>query len=101
MILLAERDGQPLGFTQLYPSFSSVSMNRLWILNDLFVDPRQRGGGIGHALMNAAENFARNDGSKGLELATQKTNATAKALYEARDWKLDDEFDYYFHYFPS
>ena len=99
VILLAERDRQPLGFTQLYPSFSSVSMRRLWILNDLFVDPGQRGGGVGHALMNAAESFARDDGSKGLVLATQKTNGTAKALYEARDWQLDDAFDHYFHYF--
>ena len=31
-----------LGFTQLYPSFSSVSMQRIWILNDLFVLPKFR-----------------------------------------------------------
>ena len=49
--------------------------------------------------MNAAENFARDDGSKVLVLASQNTNGTAKALYEARDWKLDDAFDHYFHYF--
>jgi ribosomal protein S18 acetylase RimI-like enzyme len=99
VILVADSAGQLLGFTQLYPSFSSVSMRRLWILNDLFVDPRCRQGGVGHALMSAAESFAREDGSKGLELSTQKTNNTAKALYEARGWKLEDEFDNYFHYF--
>ena len=27
----------PIGFVQLYPSFSSVSMMRSWVLNDLFV----------------------------------------------------------------
>ena len=101
VILLAEADGQLLGFTQLYPSFSSVSMRRLWILNDLFVDPGKRRGGVGQALMNAAEIIAREDGAKGLVLATQKTNRTAKTLYEARDWKLDDAFDHYFHYFTS
>jgi GNAT superfamily N-acetyltransferase len=101
VILLAERDRQLLGFTQLYPSFSSVSMRPLWILNDLFVDPQHRRGGVGQALMSAAEAFARDDGSKGLELATQKTNRTAKTLYESRDWKLDDTFDHYFHYFSS
>ena len=99
VILLAESDRQLLGFIQLYPSFSSVSMRRLWILNDLFVDPRHRRGGVGDALMTAAEKLARDDGSKGLVLATQKTNGTAKTLYEARDWKLDDAFDHYFHYF--
>jgi hypothetical protein len=32
-----------VGFTQLYPSFSSVSMKRAWILNDLFVDGNYSG----------------------------------------------------------
>ena len=36
-LLLAERDGEALGFTQLYPLFSSVRTARLWLLNDLFV----------------------------------------------------------------
>ena len=101
VIFVAEGERQLLGLTQLYPSFSSVSMKRLWILNDLFVDPRHRKGGVGQALMNAAEEFARDDGSKGLVLSTQKTNRTAKALYESRGWELDDAFDHYSHYFPS
>jgi GNAT superfamily N-acetyltransferase len=101
VILVAELDGQLVGFTQLYPSFSSVSMKRLWILNDLFVDPGSRRGGVGQVLMAAAERFARDDGAKGLVLATQKTNSTAKTLYEGRDWKLDDGFDHYYHYFAS
>ena len=42
IIFLATNDGLALGFTQLYPSFSSVSMRRLWILNDLFVAPSAR-----------------------------------------------------------
>jgi len=101
VILVAERDTQLLGFTQLYPSFSSASMRRVWILNDLFVDPRYRQGGLGHVLMTAAENFARDDDAKGLVLATQKTNGPAKALYEARGWKCDVAFDHYFLYFSS
>src|SRR5688572_13958539 len=74
VILVAEQHKKLLGFTQLYPSFSSASMRRVWILNDLFVDPRHRRVGLGNALMTAAENFARDDNSKGLVLATQKTN---------------------------
>ncbi len=98
-MLIAERDRRFLGFAQLYPSFSSVSMKRLWILNDLFVVPSSRRGGIGRALMAAAEDLARATSAKGLVLATQKTNATAKALYEARGWKLDDVFDHYHRHF--
>ena len=96
---LAARAGELVGFTQLYPSFSSGSMQRLWILNDLFVAPAARRSGIGGALMAAAESFARDTGGRGLLLATQKSNATAKTLYESRGWKLDAEFDHYLHYF--
>ena len=34
--------GDGLGFVQLYPSFSSVSMRKIWILNDLYVAPEAR-----------------------------------------------------------
>ena len=99
VVFVAERDGQLVGFTQLYPSFSSGTMNRLWILNDLFVAPEHRRGGVGGALLTAAEQFAREVGSKGLVLATQKTNATAKALYERCGWKPDALFDHYLRFF--
>jgi GNAT superfamily N-acetyltransferase len=98
-VLIAERDRRFLGFAQLYPSFSSVSMKRVWILNDLFVAPAHRRAGVGRALMAAAEDLARATAAKGLVLATQKTNATAKALYEARGWKVDDGFDHYLRFF--
>jgi len=95
VLLIAERDRRFLGFAQLYPSFSSTSMKRLWILNDLFVAPAHRRGGVGRALLAAADDFARATVAKGLLLATQKTNATAKALYEACGWRRDDDFDHY------
>jgi len=99
VIFVAARAGDLVGFTQLYPSFSSGAMKRLWILNDLFVAAAARRNGIGGALMNAAESFARDSGARSLLLATQKTNATAKALYESRGWTLDAEFDHYLHFF--
>jgi ribosomal protein S18 acetylase RimI-like enzyme len=49
--------------------------------------------------MAQAEAFARQDGAKGLQLATQRTNVRAKALYEARGWQLDVTFDHYARYF--
>jgi GNAT superfamily N-acetyltransferase len=99
MLFVAEEAARLIGFTQLYPSFSSGTMNRVWILNDLFVSPERRRSGVGGALMQAAEDFARASGSKGLTLATQKSNAPAKALYEGRGWKLDALFDHYHRFF--
>src|SRR5262245_30923234 len=54
-------NGEPhgVGFIQLYPSFSSVGMKRIWILNDLFVAPSARKAGVGRELMNHAKEFAR------------------------------------------
>ena len=43
VIFVAVEDGEYIGFTQLYPSFSSISMKELWILNDLFVQAAKRG----------------------------------------------------------
>ena len=52
-LAVEKKDSSPLGigFTQLYPSFSSTNMRRLWILNDLYVSPNARKKGIGEALL--------------------------------------------------
>jgi GNAT superfamily N-acetyltransferase len=84
-----------VGFTQLYPSFSSTSMQRLWILNDLFVAPKGRRQGIGEALLERARQFAAEDGAKGLMLETAVTNTTAQKLYERLGWKRDTEYYVY------
>lgn len=75
-----------LGFTQLYPSFSSVSARRIWILNDLFVAPGARRRGVAHALMASARTFAAADGAIRLVLETAEDNHTAQALYASLGW---------------
>ena len=80
-------------------SFSSVSMKRLWLLNDLFVAPAGRRAGAGRALLDRAERWARETGAKGLTLSTELTNATAQRLYESAGWTQDDEFVHYHRFF--
>ena len=87
--LLAERDGDAVGFTHLYPLFSSVRTARLWLLNDLFVAEHVRRGGVARALLDAAADFARADGACGLMLETMRGNAPARALYRAAGWHED------------
>jgi ribosomal protein S18 acetylase RimI-like enzyme len=82
VILLASVSGRAVGFTQLYPLFSSVTMERLWQLNDLFVDPAVRGQGVGEALLQRAASFSRAMGAKGLTLETGAENLGAQRLYE-------------------
>lgn len=95
VIFLALQDDVGVGFTQLYPSFSSTSMQRLWILNDLFVAPAGRRAGIGEALLERARQFAVENGAKGLMLETAVTNTTAQKLYERLGWVRDTEFYVY------
>ena len=89
-----EEDGrrQGIGFTQLYPSFSSTSMRRLWILNDLFVSPSARKKGIGEALMERARQWALETGAEGLTLETAIDNHTARRLYEKLGYKKDEVY---------
>ncbi|MCL7987503.1 GNAT family N-acetyltransferase [Sphingobacterium sp. lm-10] len=74
--------GAAMGFTQLYPKFSSMRVTKNWILNDLFVDPNYRKQGIGEKLIHEAMAFARQDGATRLYLSTAVDNLTAQRLYE-------------------
>ena len=92
VIFLALADEEAVGFTQLYPSFSSGALGRIFILNDLFVAPEARGRGAGSALLRAAADFGRRVGAVRLTLATEVTNSTAQAVYEALGWRRDLAF---------
>lgn len=94
VVFLAMEGEAPVGFTQLYPSFSSVSTKRVWILNDLFVRPEARGRGIASALLKHAERFAAETGARGLELKTARDNP-AQHLYERMGWQRDEAFHHY------
>ena len=94
-LALTEGSREAMGFTQLYPSFSSVSMQRLWILNDLFVDPKHRKKGVGTSLMNTARQLAEDTRSKGLMLETGKGNRHAQALYEKLGYKKEEDYFVY------
>ncbi len=95
VIFLALDRDQALGFTQLYPSFSSVSLERVWILYDLYVVPEARRQGIGRALMGRARTFARESGAKALLLETAVDNLAAQALYESLGYVRDTGFYHY------
>ena len=96
MIYVAENGDQELaGFVQLYPSFCSVSAVPILILYDLFVDHSKRSNGIGRSLMNAARDFARENGYKRLELSTAKDNYIGQSLYESLGYEVDQEFLHY------
>lgn len=102
VIWMAESDtktepgsGTIAGFVQLYPSFSSVSMRSIWVLNDLFVHKDHRKQGIARKLMQAAQTFASETGAIRITLSTAINNTQAQALYESEGYAKDDQFLYY------
>jgi GNAT superfamily N-acetyltransferase len=96
VVLLAESNGQAVGFTQLYPSFSSVSMARVFQLNDLYVAESARRLGVGEALLKAAADHARQLGAVRLSLTTNVANLPAQSLYASMGWERDQKF-YAYH----
>ena len=92
IIFVAFLDGKPAGFAQLYPSFSSVSVAQIWILNDLFVAEHARRNGVAKVLMERAASFGEETGAARLSLQTEVTNEEAQALYEALGWEKDTAF---------
>ncbi len=86
---------RPLGFVQLYPLFSSVSVQRLWIVNDLFVQPEARKRGVAAGLLEKCRTLARDTGAKGLQLETGTDNLTAQRLYERTGFTRIDAAFYF------
>jgi|SRR5687767_6247674 len=94
VIFVAEERKNLVGFAQLFPIFSSVSMQRTWLLNDLYVNEKARGIGAGTALLNAAKDFGTETNSKWLLLQTASDNFTAQKVYEKNGWIKESDFFY-------
>ncbi|HEX6534836.1 MAG TPA: GNAT family N-acetyltransferase [Gemmatimonadaceae bacterium] len=90
-----------LGFVQLYPLFSSIGMQRIWVLNDLFVDVHARGRGVALALLDAARDHATSTGASRIVLSTAPSNHPARALYERLGYRASEGFMEYVLELPS
>ncbi|MGM9957523.1 MAG: GNAT family N-acetyltransferase [Peribacillus sp.] len=96
VVFIALDEDDSLGFVQLYPSFSSISMQRSWILNDLFVKESARRKGVGEKLLQAAITFAEETGANGVSLETGKENVNAQRLYERFGFVKESNYFYHF-----
>lgn len=96
-LFIAHEAGVAIGFAQLYPSFSSVSLARTFILNDLFVCESHRKKGVAKLLIAATVEFAKSLGALRLTLATAADNKPAQDLYHSSGWNRDEQFVVY-HY---
>ena len=95
MLLAHTPEEQCVGFAQLYPSFSSVSAGRVWILNDLFVTESARGMGIGTKLLGEIEAFGSDSNAKSILVETTSSNTGAQKLYETTGYQKVSDLIFY------
>jgi GNAT superfamily N-acetyltransferase len=95
VIYVAKVKSNYAGFVQCYPSFTSVGMKKLWLLNDLFVKHEFRGQGISKMLIDRCRQLAKDTGAKGLMLETEKSNTIGNKLYPQEGFKLNESSNFY------
>lgn len=93
ILLYAERNGNIIGFTQLYPTFSSASLKKAYILNDLYIIESERKRGVARLLINKSIEIAESEGCVRVSLSTAKDNP-AQILYEKMGFK-ESSFKFY------
>lgn len=80
-VLLAEREGRPVGFALFFPVYSTFKAQRCMHLEDLFVAPDERGAGIGEALLRAVAGVAHARGCARLQWCVLDWNEGAIRFY--------------------
>jgi ribosomal protein S18 acetylase RimI-like enzyme len=97
-IFLAREGNSIVGFVQLYYTFSSLSLGKVAIINDLFVEPKSRKKKIGSMLISQAIEHGKEKKVSFLTLSTQIANTNAQELYKKLGFKKDNDF-FYFNYY--
>jgi len=94
VIFVAKINDEYAGFTQLFPTFTSVGMQRIWVLNDLYVHQDFRKKGVGEALIRHTFDYARKTGRARVILETGSDNIQAQALYEKIGFERSTSLNY-------
>ncbi len=97
VIIIAIKDNEIVGFIQFYPLFSSVSLQKTWLLNDVYVKETQRKHGIGRMLLDEAKLFGKESGAGWLLLQTANDNYIAQIVYEKNGWERMEDMFYQLH----
>jgi len=79
-----------IGFALIYPTFSSVILSKILILNDLYVDSTIRKNGIGEKLILETVALAKELDSNLIRLRTAKNNIIAQGLYHKMGFVRDE-----------
>jgi len=95
IIYVCEVGNNIIGFVQLYPLFSSTRVSKYWLLNDLFVDVKERGNGYSKLLIERAKKLVIESNACGMMLETEKSNNIGNKLYPITGFKMNELSNFY------
>jgi GNAT superfamily N-acetyltransferase len=90
--LMAEIDGEPVGFALYFTSYSTWLGHHGIRLEDLYVTPEHRRKGIGRALLARLAKIAVDEGCPRLEWDVLDWNANAIAVYQSIGANIQTEW---------
>ena len=91
-LLARDADGRAIGFATIFWTWTTLSASRLGVMNDLFVAPDARGGGVADALIAACAERCGERGAKSLEWQTAYDNHRAQAVYARVGGERDERW---------
>ena len=95
-VAIDKDSGDFMGFTLLYPMFSSLKANSTWTLNDMFISEKYRKFGVATQLLESVKTFGLITKAEWITLKTGTENVKAQALYEKFGFKKDEGHFYYY-----
>nr|WP_321356402.1 GNAT family N-acetyltransferase [uncultured Draconibacterium sp.] len=94
VIFVVEGNNELIGYAQLYPSFSTIKLSDIWILNDLFVLESFRDKGVASQLIDTVLGFSEKGQRKQVWLLTENDNKRARQLYKRKGF-INTKFEHY------
>jgi GNAT superfamily N-acetyltransferase len=86
-VLVAERSGAVIGMATAQLVISTAEGGPSALVEDVVVDERERGTGVGRRLLDALEAWASAQGASRLQLLADRENAPALRFYERLGWR--------------
>ena len=83
------KHGNIAGFLWVVITQNTWSGERYGYINNLYVSPERRGGGLGRELMKQADEFFRSRGIRRVRLTVTHNNESAVELYRACGYQVD------------
>lgn len=79
---IAYEEEEPIGFSTLYFTYSTLSASKITIMNDLYVKQKWRGTDVAKSLFEACTQYSKDNGYSKMEWVTAKDNFRGQGFYD-------------------